>query len=141
MGSDEGQAARRRPEGSQAGAAPPPAAQARLEREQTPASLRRHVRLLGAVLGQVLVESEGPELLAEVERLRHAAIDLRSSADREVQLGNVVDVVAGLDLDRAELVARAFTVYFQLVNLAEEQHRVRTLRERSRDGGTVRESF
>ena len=45
------------------------------------------------------------------------------------------------DADRAELVARAFTVYFQLVNLAEEQHRVRTLRERRLAGGPVRESF
>ena len=36
-------------------------------------------------------------------------------------------------LTDAEDVIRAFTIYFQLVNLAEEQHRVRTVRERSRD--------
>jgi phosphoenolpyruvate carboxylase len=118
----------------------PPAAQARLEREQTPAPLRRSVRLLGGVLGQVLVESEGPELLAEVERLRHAAIELRGSTDRETQLRRVVAVVAGLDLDQAEVVARAFTVYFQLVNLAEEHYRARILRERSRDQGTSGEA-
>ncbi len=53
----------------------------------------------------------------------------------------MVELVAGFDLDRAELLARAFTVYFQLVNLAEEQHRVRTLRERRQHGGQVRESF
>src|SRR6266536_1683745 len=57
----------------------PPAARARLEREQTPATLRRDVRLLGSVLGQVLVEAEGPELLADVERLRLAAIELRTT--------------------------------------------------------------
>jgi phosphoenolpyruvate carboxylase len=111
---------------------PPPAARARIEREQTPAPLRRDVRLLGSVLGQVLVESEGPELLADVERLRHAAIELRTSADRPAQLDRVVGLVAGFDLDRAESVARAFTVYFQLVNLAEEHYRVRILRERGR---------
>jgi phosphoenolpyruvate carboxylase len=111
---------------------PPAAARARTEREQTPAPLRRDVRLLGSVLGQVLVESEGPELLADVERLRHAAIELRTGADRRAQLDRVVAIVAGFDLDRAESVARAFTVYFQLVNLAEEHYRVRILRERGR---------
>ncbi len=135
MGSDEGPVARRRPDGSPAAVATTPAAQARLEREQTPAPLRRYVRLLGGVLGRVLVESEGPELLADVERLRHAAIELRSTTDRETQLRQVVGIVAGLDLDRAESVARAFTVYFQLVNLAEEHYRARILRERSRGPG------
>src|SRR6266536_5115407 len=97
----------------------PPAARARLEREQTPASLRRDVRLLSSVLGQVLVEAEGFELLADVERLRLAAIGLRTAGgtDRQAQLERVVGTVAGFDLDRAESVARAFTVYFQLVNL------------------------
>ncbi len=113
----------------------PPAARARLEREQTPATLRRDVRLLGSVLGQVLVEAEGPELLADVERLRLAAIELRTTTDRQTQLERVVGIVASFDLDRAESVARAFTVYFQLVNLAEEQYRVRILHERSRGSG------
>src|SRR6266540_3340114 len=115
---------------------PPPAARARIEREQAPAPLRRDVRLLSSVLGQVLVESEGPELLADVERLRHAAIELRTGADRRAQLDCVVGIVAGFDLDRAESVARAFTVYFQLVNLAEEHYRVRILRERGRRQGS-----
>jgi phosphoenolpyruvate carboxylase len=135
MGCDEGPVARRRPDGSPAAVATSPAAQARLEPEQTPAPLRRYVRLLGGALGRVLVESEGPELLADVERLRLAAIGLRSTTDRETRLGQVVQIVAGLDLDRAESVARAFTVYFQLVNLAEEHYRARILRERSRPPG------
>jgi phosphoenolpyruvate carboxylase len=109
-----------------------------------PAPLRRDVGLLGALLGQALKEAEGPELLADVERLRHATIELRRAhgAEREARLRQAVALVAGFDLDRAELVARAFTIYFQLVNLAEEQHRVRTLRERDRPGGPpVRESL
>ncbi len=132
----ERQAAERRTGDRPAGERPPPAARARIEREQTPAPLRRDVRLLGSVLGKVLVESGGPELLADVERLRHAAIELRTSADRRGQLDRVVGIVAGFDLDRAELVARAFTVYFQLVNLAEEHYRVRILRERGRRRGS-----
>ncbi|HEV2825076.1 MAG TPA: phosphoenolpyruvate carboxylase, partial [Actinomycetota bacterium] len=107
-----------------------------------PAPLRRDVRLLGRLLGQVLEEAGGPELLADVERLRRATIELRAAdGHRREARARVVELVASFDLDRAELVARAFTVYFQLVNLAEEQHRVRTLRERHLAGGPVRESF
>ncbi|HEY4727557.1 MAG TPA: phosphoenolpyruvate carboxylase, partial [Actinomycetes bacterium] len=107
-----------------------------------PAALRRDVRLLGRLLGKVLEEAGGPGLLEDVERLRRATIALRTAdGGRRQARAQVVELVAGFDLDRAELVARAFTVYFQLVNLAEEQHRVRTLRERGRGGGPVKESF
>jgi phosphoenolpyruvate carboxylase len=107
-----------------------------------PAALRRDVRLLGRLLGKVLEEAGGPGLLEDVERLRRATIALRTAdGGRREARARVVELVAGFDLDRAELVARAFTVYFQLVNLAEEQHRVRTLRERRQHGGQVRESF
>ena len=110
--------------------------------EATPAPLRRDVGLLGRLLGQVLEEAGGPELLADVERLRRATIELRAAdGHRREARARVVELVASFDLDRAELVARAFTVYFQLVNLAEEQHRVRTLRERNLAALTVRESF
>jgi phosphoenolpyruvate carboxylase len=115
---------------------------ARRPAEDMPAPLRRDVRLLGRLLGQVLEEAGGPGLLADVERLRRATIALRAAdGHRRQARAQVVELVAGFDLDRAELVARAFTVYFQLVNLAEEQHRVRTLRERRQQGGPVRESF
>jgi phosphoenolpyruvate carboxylase len=113
--------------------------------DQAPAALRRDVRLLGNALGRVLVESGGPELLADVERLRLAAIGLRAGADepeeRPARVQAVLDIVESLELGRAAEVARAFTVYFQLVNLAEERHRVRTLRERSRLGGKVKDSI
>jgi phosphoenolpyruvate carboxylase len=115
-------------------------------RDELPASLRRDVGLLGRLLGRVLEEAGGPGLLADVEALRRATIALRAvdpqdgpEADR--QRRRVVELVARFDLDRAESVARAFTVYFQLVNLAEERQRVRTLRERSRGDAPVAESF
>ena len=110
--------------------------------EATPAPLRRDVRLLGRLLGQVLEEAGGPGLLADVERLRRATIELRAADGQQREArARVVELVASFDQDRAELLAQAFTVYFQLVNLAEEQHRVRTLRERRLAGGPVRESF
>jgi phosphoenolpyruvate carboxylase len=106
--------------------------------------MRRDVRLLGDLLGEVLRESGGEDLLADVERLRHAVIEARRE-DPPPQADPVGDEIAALvaswPLDRAELVARAFTVYFHLVNLAEEHQRIRTLRERAAGGAPLRESL
>jgi phosphoenolpyruvate carboxylase len=104
-----------------------------------PLPLRREVRLLGSLLGEALVEYGDDGLLADVERIRRAAIELRRSRGREAEARRrrLLEVVQGLDLGRAEEVARAFTVYFLLVNLAEERQRVRTLRERSRERPVV----
>ncbi|MGH2556747.1 MAG: phosphoenolpyruvate carboxylase, partial [Actinomycetota bacterium] len=102
--------------------------------EEMPEPLRRDVRLLGRLLGRVLEESGGADLLSDVERLRRATIRLREEPTEERREA-VLEVVDSFDLDRAEAVARAFTVYFHLVNLAEEQHRVRTLHERGRRPG------
>jgi phosphoenolpyruvate carboxylase len=111
-----------------------------------PEPMRRDVRLLGDVLGEVISESDGPDLLADVERLRHAVIAARSAADRGSAAAaaagdEITALVASWSWQRSELVARAFTVYFHLVNLAEEQQRVRTLRLRDSGDQPPRESF
>jgi phosphoenolpyruvate carboxylase len=93
--------------------------------------LAREVRLLGALLGQVIVEQEGPDLLDLVERVRRRAIALRR-ADDPVERGRLSADLDDLDLPRAEALIRSFGLYFQLVNVAEERHRVRTLRRRER---------
>ena len=111
---------------------PEPVARERARLEM-PEPLRRDVRLLGELLGQVLREYGGDDLLADVEELRHAVIAARTGAGPP---DDVVALVRGWSLDRAEEVARAFTVYFHLANLAEEHHRVRVLR--SRDAGEGR---
>jgi len=76
-----------------------------------------------SILDQALVEAEGQGLLDDVERLRHATIELRGARGELAvrRQREAVAFVEGLDLARAESVARAFTVYFQLVNLAEER--------------------
>ena len=104
-------------------------------RLEMPQPLRRDVRLLGELLGQVIAEGGGPEVLADVERLRHAVIAGRDSAEQEAAAERLV---ASWPLERAEEVARAFTCYFHLANLAEEHQRARVLRER---GPAYRESL
>jgi phosphoenolpyruvate carboxylase len=98
-------------------------------RHEMPEQLRTDVRLLGELLGQVILEFGGPELLADVERLRAVAIHAHGHAG-EAALVHAEEIVAGFAPARAEEVARAFTCYFHLVNLAEEYHRVRLLRGR-----------
>lgn len=113
---------------------------------ELPGLMRRDVRLLGEVLGEVISESAGEDLLADVERLRHAVIDARSAEDRgsaqALAAGDeIMTLVSSWSWERAEQVARAFTVYFHLVNLAEEQQRVRTLRLRDSGDQPPRESL
>ena len=100
-----------------------------LARHEVPDLLRNDVRLLGGLLGTVLREAGGDDLLADVERLRELTIRAHDeqSADALVQAENLVE---SFSPQRAEQVARAFTCYFHLANLAEEFHRVRILHER-----------
>ncbi len=98
-------------------------------RHEMPDALRADVRLLGELLGQVLTEAGGPDLLQDVERLRALTIDAASS-DTPTAFAEAEALVETLSHQRAEEVARAFTCYFHLVNLAEEYHRVRALRRR-----------
>lgn len=96
------------------------------------APLHDDVRRLGALLGQVVAESDGSDLYDDVERLRRACRDARRGEPGD----DPAALVADLPLEQAERVARAFTVLFHLVNLAEERHRVRVLRSRDREGET-----
>ncbi|WP_299056071.1 phosphoenolpyruvate carboxylase [uncultured Nocardioides sp.] len=83
------------------------------------AVLRGSVRRLAALLGDALRRHEGPELLDLVERVRRLA---RQPDDAELRA--VLDEV---DAPTAVVLARAFTGYFQLANIAEQLHRGREL--------------
>ena len=106
-------------------------------RIEMPVPLRREVRLLGDMLGQVLSEYGGAGLLEDVEQLRRTVIAARDTDDE----GAASRLVESWPIGRAEQVARAFTCYFQLVNLAEERHRARALRERDRGTEPLAESL
>jgi phosphoenolpyruvate carboxylase len=109
------------------------------DRAGLPEPMRRDVRLLGDILGEIIRDSGGPGLLADVERLRHAVIDARHG-DHDAG-DEIATLVASWSLEQAEQVARAFAVYFHLANLAEEHQRIRNLRERDTGTEPVRESL
>ena len=92
--------------------------------------LRQEVRWLGGLLGQVISDLEGPSALELEERVRGLAKARRlgeAGAAEELQA-----IFKDMDIDQSWLICRAFTLFFDLANLAEDRQRVRTLRRRKR---------
>jgi phosphoenolpyruvate carboxylase len=102
-------------------------------------AIRANVRLLGDLLGEVLVEQEAEWLLELVERIRLLAREAREGD--ESAFAELGETVAALPLDRQALVLRAFALYFQLANIAEQHHRLRRRRQYEHEGQAPRESL
>jgi phosphoenolpyruvate carboxylase len=94
-------------------------------------AVEQDVRELGTLLGDVLAEQTSPAALDTVERVRNEALAARRADGSWAALRGSLD---GLDEETRDVVARAFTTYFELTNLAEERERVRTIREASEEG-------
>ncbi len=98
--------------------------------------LRARVRLFGDLLGKVLQEQAGSEVLEAVETLRRGYISLRKTENtrKRQQLTRLIE---GLDAETAVHVVRAFSLYFSLVNIAEEAFQHRERRRQVRAGGPL----
>lgn len=93
--------------------------------------LRRDVRTLGDMLGDVIRTIAGTQALECVEAIRKVARERRSGlqeAEREL-----TDRINSLDESTARVVTRAFSIFFDMANLAEDRHRVRVLRAREQE--------
>ena len=96
--------------------------------------LRSRVKLFGNILGQILHDHAGDKVFNAVETLRKAHISLLKADDiRKRQ--RLTALIESLDPESLVHVVRSFSIYFSLVNIAEEayQHKQRR-REVSRDG-------
>ena len=104
--------------------------------------LRKDINLLGRVLGEVLVEQEGQHLFGIEEEMRLLCKQLRSDFDPDLY-GRIKRRIEQTSVAELEKVVRAFSVYFQLVNIAERYHRVRRRRqyEESPDNAPQRASL
>jgi phosphoenolpyruvate carboxylase len=100
-------------------------------------AVRRDVRLLGDLLGRVLVEQEDESLLADVEHVRALARAARQGMRRD----ELRDAVEALPRERQASVLRAFALYFQLANVAEQHNRIRRRRAYAREERMGRESL
>ncbi|PYV87960.1 MAG: phosphoenolpyruvate carboxylase, partial [Acidobacteria bacterium] len=101
--------------------------------------LRRDVRSLGVLLGEVLVEQAGQDLFDTVEELRKLMIAHREQGLKRGGGGHLLrraqEMIAGMDLGRAYQVTKAFGIYFELTNLSETNHRKRRRRAGQADPG------
>ncbi len=97
------------------------------------AQLRHDVDFLGSALGNILKELEGERFFNLVEEVRLLTKALRQEPDDQAARSELSTLLSGLSLSEAERLVRAFTVYFQLINSAEEIHRVRINRLREAD--------
>ncbi|MEP6733024.1 MAG: phosphoenolpyruvate carboxylase, partial [bacterium] len=95
--------------------------------------LHEDVRRLAAALGRVIRRLEGDEAFATVETLRR---DARARRRRDTDAPNLETLLArveALPLPLCATAARAFTLFFLLINTAEQVHRVRRSRVYARD--------
>ncbi len=108
------------------------------------AELRSDIRLLTTLLGEVIREMSGEPLFELVEEIRRVCKRLRQNP-QAADIAHKDTLVGGLSEREADQIARAFTLYFQLVNLAEEAQRLRRLRVRENEDkpyrGTIRDGI
>lgn len=84
------------------------------------------IHFLGELLGQVIAEQETPGAFELEEQVRQLAKARRLG---EARLDALAQLVQTLDGEQTRIIASAFSLYFDLVNLAEENQRVQILRQ------------
>jgi len=94
-------------------------------------ALRDDVRMLGAMVGELIREQDGDALYEFVENARLRAIRRREGNEKPCE--ELAELVGGLEPKEALQVIRSFSTYFQMVNTAEKVHRIRRRREYLRD--------
>ncbi len=94
-------------------------------------SLRQDIKLLTGLLTDIIREQEGEKTLLRIEEIRTLAREIRQS-NNPLLVESQKKLIASLSIEEAYNVTRAFTIYFQLVNIAEEAQRIRRLRDYDR---------
>src|SRR5688572_6678398 len=98
------------------------------------------IRLLGNLLGEIIREQHGDAALELVERVRLQARGRREHGADDAQTLALAATIAALTVHEHRVLIKAFSNYFQLINIAEDQQRVRVLRQREAKG-TLDESI
>ncbi len=89
--------------------------------------LRAQVKLLGTLLGQVLLQFAGEDVFEAVETLRRGFAELHQQEDQQ-RRNELMGLIDAMPAAKVELVVRAFSSYFKLVNVAEESFAYRNRR-------------
>ncbi|HTA77545.1 MAG TPA: phosphoenolpyruvate carboxylase, partial [bacterium] len=99
-------------------------------------SLSSMVNHLATILGNVISFQEGPEALVLVERIRHLAKNFRSTSDMKTA-DELSQIVSKLSIEQLNLLTKAFTHFFGLINLAEKVDLIHSLHQPNLVNGVV----
>ncbi|MBT3070891.1 phosphoenolpyruvate carboxylase [Rhodomicrobium sp. Az07] len=89
--------------------------------------LQDDIRLLGALLGDTIREQEGEEAFRIIETIRRLSVAFEREADTDAARA-LDDIMAGVTPEQAVIIARAFSYFSHLANIAEDRHRIRAAR-------------
>ncbi len=101
----------------------------------TDAPLRSNIRLLGNILGDVIKDQEGNAFFALEELIRLSTKEYRLRHSPAVHR-RLKKKISSLDSDSMKKLIRAFSIYFQLVNIAEQHYRIQRMREQRMHGAS-----
>ncbi len=104
--------------------------------------LRDDVRMLGFILGDTIKRFEGEQVFEYVEQFRslfkamhsHKNQDGASTPIESSDRAKLDDLIKSLDLETATKVIKAFLTYFDIINIAEQNHRLRRRAEHDSSG-------
>ena len=96
-------------------------------RHELPKALRDDVRLLGELLGETLRRQEGQAIYDTVERVR--ALSKKARGGSEADFATLTRILEQMPIEEAVPVARAFSHFLNLANIAEQHHRIRRRRD------------
>src|SRR6185503_2483220 len=102
--------------------------------DESTGQLGADIRLLGNLLGEIIREQHGDAAFDLVERVRTQARSRREYATDATPTLALAATIDALTLDEHRVLIKAFSNYFQLINIAEDQQRVRVLRQREATG-------
>jgi len=98
--------------------------------------LRARVKLFGNLLGNVIKNLAGAHVYDAVEKLRKGYISLRKT-DNPRKRAQLMAFIETLDADTLTQVVRAFSIYFSLINIAEEDYQHLQRREQVFNGKSL----
>jgi len=97
-------------------------------------ALSADVRLLGGLLGNIIREQQGESAFQLVEDVRARSRERRKTPSDPAATAQLASLIENLDLNSTRVLIKAFGNYFQLINIAEDQQRIRVLRQREAAG-------
>ncbi|WP_147803762.1 phosphoenolpyruvate carboxylase [Alkalicoccus halolimnae] len=95
-----------------------------IETQDQNTQLRNDVKMLGTILGEVLKKHGGEELFNKVEDIREITKGLRENYNED-KYTHLKSEISKLESPMRQQVIRAFSIYFHLINIAEQNHRIR----------------